>query len=263
MIDSQPSNPASPNERLEAYLDDQLAAEQRQEFEKELQTNEQLRREVALQQQVDASIKRLFSAPAPPSDILELAQRQGASIEVVQVPGHDAKRRKWLLTAAALAASVVWLYAGWRIYQSATDDGYRQIALQDIYQDCVAEGFQPDWVCEDDRQFAETFHSRQGQALLLEEIPGGEMVGLAYLPGITRRTTAMLARVEDKPVLVFVDRLSRDTRPSRPSWMSGLKLFRKQLNDLVFYEITPLGEPRVMDYFYAADLAELPDEADE
>ena len=44
MIDSQPSNPASPNERLEAYLDDQLAAEQRQEFEKELQKNEQLRR---------------------------------------------------------------------------------------------------------------------------------------------------------------------------------------------------------------------------
>ena len=96
---------------------------------------------------------------------------------------------------------------------------------------------------------------RQGQGLLLANMPeGSKMVGLTYCGGISRYTTTMLARVNGSPVMVFVDRASADTHPASPSEESGLHLFRKEAGPLVFYELTPLDRPRVMDYLYPADV---------
>ena len=63
----------------------------------------------------------------------------------------------------------------------------------------------------------------------------------------------MLARVDGVPVMVFVDRTSADTDPKLDQGRVGLHLFRKELGSLVLYEVTPLGEPRVMDYLIPAD----------
>jgi hypothetical protein len=84
------------------------------------------------------------------------------------------------------------------------------------------------------------------------------MEGLAYLGGMSPHTTAMLARVDQSPVLVFVDRLERDQPQAMPEPSSGLRLFRKQLGELVLYELTPLTAPRVMDFL---SLAEKPHDA--
>ncbi len=75
------------------------------------------------------------------------------------------------------------------------------------------------------------------------------MVGLAYLYGVSGNSTAMLARVEGKEVIVFVGKIGRDPHPVEPSPESGLHLFRKELAGLVLYEITPPTEPRIFDYF--------------
>ncbi|MGI9427842.1 MAG: hypothetical protein ACR2NM_04245 [Bythopirellula sp.] len=159
---------------------------------------------------------------------------------------------------AVLAASIAWAIVGWKFYLQSDDDGYQQVALADIYQKCVADGFRPKWVCDDDREFAETFQRRQGKPLLLKPAAKDLMVGLSYLKGITSRTTTMLARVDGEPILVFVDILQRDSKPAKPAWSSGLNLFRQELAGLVLYEVTPLDQPRVLANFYIPESTELP-----
>jgi hypothetical protein len=110
-------------------------------------------------------------------------------------------------------------------------------------------------VCEDDQEFADTFRERQGVPLRLAVLPvGTEMAGLDYLPALTNTTTAMLARVDGQPVIVFVDRADRVANPPvEPAVESGLRLFRTQLGELELYEITPMKKPGVMKYLEVVD----------
>ena len=151
---------------------------------------------------------------------------------------------------------IAWGLFAWQFFTSESRlPRYNpRIPLAEIYQTRIAEGFRPTWLCEDDREFASTFLKRQGQSLLLAEMPAGsKMVGLAYCGGLSRYTTTMLARVDGVPVMVFVDRTSADTDPKLDQSRAGLHLFRKELGSLVLYEVTPLAEPRVMDYLIGAD----------
>ena len=206
-------------------------------------------------------------APAPPADILALAENATSVADLKQLAPRETndatdraeQKKRWL---AVLAACLIWIFVGIRFYQSGNDDEYQQLALAEIYSRCVEDGFRPKWVCSDDREFAETFQTRQGLPLLLRPESQDMMVGLSYLQGITELTTVMLARVEGEPVLVFVDKLSSDTSPADPSWSSGLNLFRKELDELVLYELTPLEESRVLSEFYIPELADLPQDGE-
>ncbi|MEM8943890.1 MAG: hypothetical protein AAGD11_01810 [Planctomycetota bacterium] len=258
MPDSDHSKSAEREDRLEAFLDGLLSPDEAAEFKRIAANDPLLQREIELQQSIDASLARSFVAPTAPRDILQLAQQE--DLEPVEpasmhgTSGGTSKQRRMVLMV--LAASIAWAVAGWRMYVASNDDGYQELALADIYQECVDGGFQPKWVCDDDREFAETFQKRQGQPLLLKPDSQDLMVGLSYLKGISAKTTTMLARVEGEPVLVFVDSLDRDTKPEKPSWGSGLNLFRQELDGLVLYELSPLAEPRVLSNFYVPE--ELP-----
>lgn len=249
------TNTNEPNERLEAYLDGLLSPEERQSFELELADDPQLRRDCELQREIDASLTRTFVAPAPPSNILAIAEREASTGESVQLAdrNQEEQKKRRRIIVAVLAASVAWLVVGLKMYQSSTDDGYQQVALADIYEQCVDSGFRPKWVCDDDREFAETFQRRQGVPLLLKDEARDVMVGLSYLKGISAQTTTMLARVEGEPILVFVDTQKRDAKLENPSWLSGLKLFRLELGELVLYEVSPFSEARVLNSFYIPD----------
>ena len=260
MSDLNESQSELPDARLEAYLDSLMSPAEQRAFETELAGNEQLRRECDLQNQIDVSLGRMFAAPTPPADIAALDDRVSPSEALKQLPVRDQNKIKnrWPTILAILAASIAWVVVGLKVYRASTDDGYRQLALVDIYQKCIADGFQPKWVCDDDQDFAETFQKRQGVPLLLKPDAQEMMVGLSYLKGITSQTTTMLARIDDQPILVFVDSLARDTHPEQPSSGSGLKLFRQELGGLVLYEITPLSEPLVLEHFYIPELTSLP-----
>jgi hypothetical protein len=259
MAETHPTNPDRPNQRLDAYLDGQMTPDERKAFEQELAGDPQIRRECELQRELDASLARQFAAPSPP-DILAVADRQSSTAPTVGLPEHSStatvKNRRAIF--AVLAASIAWAIVGWKMYLQSNDDGYQQVALADIYQKCVDNGFRPKWVCDDDREFAETFQRRQGSPLLLKTAAKDMMVGLSYLKGITSQTTTMLARVDGEPILVFVDVLQRDTNPAQPAWSSGLHLFRQELAGLVLYEVTPLDQPRVLSNFYIPESTELP-----
>ena len=77
---------------------------------------------------------------------------------------------------------------------------------------------------------------------------GVNAVGLSYCNSITPRTLILLAKVKDRPVLVFVDRLDKDEGQSLPPG-SALKLFSRTVDELVLYELTPLAEPHLLGLF--------------
>jgi len=240
---------------FDAYLDGTMSAEARARFQAELAANPQLQAELLLQQQINAALRSRFIPPVPPPDLL--AQLREAAPEAPQSTTIPHPSRRWFtLAGAASAAAVVWGVLGWQYYSANKQPVYNpRIPLATIYEQRVAEGFKPTWVCEDDHIFASTFFERQGQGLLLAPMPEGtHMVGLAYFGGLSRYTTTMLARVNGTPVMVFVDRHDCGDPPEQPSKKSGLHLFRKELGGLVMYELSPFPEPRVMDYLYAAEV---------
>jgi hypothetical protein len=239
---------------LDAYLDDVVTGPERARMAREISASRELQAEVALQERIDASLQRSLSPGAIPQDLLAKLRENAPTARTVPL-----LRRRRVTWIAATAAALAWGALAWQyLYLSDNSKTSRYdatIPLATIYHKQVAAGFQPKWVCDDDREFASTFLARQGQGLLLAAMPpGSKMVGLTYCGGLSRYTTTMLARVGDAPIMVFVDRMGAGPPPQPPASQSGLHLFQKELGSLVLYELTPLGEPRVMDYLYLADV---------
>src|SRR5438128_378127 len=232
----------SQSPEIDAYLDGLLTDQERDEFLREMGAGGQLQAEIELQSQIDASLAQVFAAPQVPEHLL---QQLRESATAAQLTSHD--RRRWLKTAALVAAAtIVWATFGWYFFANRTEWRHYNpnLPLETIYEKCVADGFRPKWICEDKHEFASTFLARQGQALLLADMPPGtKMEGLTYCGGISRYTTTMLARIDGSPVMVFIDRASADTHPTLPPRELTLHLFRKLLGTLVIYELTPLNEP--------------------
>jgi len=246
-----PEQPDSSN--LDAYLDGALPAEQLGAMKREIEASPALRADLELQSRIDESLRRSFAPSKPPAQLLSIL-RDAGSVQAAPIQ----PRRRWLkIAAVAAAAAIVWAVVGWQFFggRGKTPIYDPNTPLETIYAASVADGFKPKWVCDDPHEFASTFKQRQDQPLLLADMPPGvKMEGLHYLGGLSRYTTAMLARVNEKPVLVFVDKASEDKHVAEPSAKSGLHLFRKELGPLVLYELTPLDHPSVMDYLYLADV---------
>ena len=58
----------------------------------------------------------------------------------------------------------------------------------------------------------------------------------------------MLCRVDEQPVIVFVDKLESDRAQPLENSGAGVQLFREQRDGLVFYEVTPFAEPKVLKF---------------
>jgi hypothetical protein len=249
---TRPDDHANAHE-IDAYLDGALTADQRDDFSRLLSASRHLQAEIELQSRVDASLFRLFAAPQPPHDLALQIRRSPAA-----APAPPVSRRRWGKVAAlASAAAIVWGILAWNFFTGRADSPHYNpnLPLEAIYEKCVADGFRPKWVCEDTHEFAATFLARQGQGLLLAEMPAGtKMEGLTYVGGISRYTTTMLARVNAQPVMLFVDRLAADTRPSLSAGETKLHLFRKELGPLVLYELTPLDQPKVSEYLHLSEV---------
>jgi len=262
MIDPQPHPDRG---KLDAYLDGTLPDAVRAEVAREVEANRDLRVEVELHRRIDDSLKRQFEPAIPPGDLVARLRQAAPPCEARQteatIPLHarSPRARRLPMLAAAAAAVVIWGGLGWYFLaperQWPEDAPPPPLPLAMVYKNSVATGFKPAWVCRDDHEFASTFLQHHGQGLLLAKMPEGSgMYGLAYSGGITRTATSMLAHAGETPVMVFVDRLEADPHPAEPEPDTGLHLFRKELGPLVLYELSPLDEPRVMDYLYPADV---------
>lgn len=224
------------------------------------------REALAVQQAIDESVRRQFAfAEAPPeAHLAELTKaltanspgRNNAPGETAEVVAQPIARRRivHLVLAAAAIAAVAATVAMWR----RPNDGDREpyfaaTPLTEVYQQTVAAGFEPYYECRDPERFADVFRQRQGQPLQLATMPAGaRMLGLSYPGGLSRQTTAMLCEVDGKRVIAFVDLAEADDPRLATSTDPELHVFREQRDGLVFYEVTPLDEPRVLEFLEPA-----------
>ena len=242
-------------ETLDQYLDGQLTAAESESVKRIIERDPKLLRQVALQARIDSCLQTSFGrtelSASRVDSIREAAEAQAKSC------GSDLQARRAkirLLVALTVAACLVWISA----FAFLRMPAHRRAppTLAEIYQDSVAHGFSPYWLCEDDRQFAQTFDRRQGQALLLAKLPQGSfMVGLHYLGGLGPKTTTLMCMVDEKEVMVFVDRVEfesdADLEPPRSA--SGVQYFRRRVRNLVMYEVTPYDSPRVLNFLQPVD----------
>ena len=263
------SDRPQPEDLLAAYLDGTLSLDEQQQFEQRLSQDPELRAELELARRIDASLRKQFAAPRLPASWDFVAEESTASgPQPLSTVSADQNGRLLNADASvggserhgsrraalwAVAASIMWLAVLWQLWPRS-EPAYTWRSLDNIYVTRVTAGFEADWLCSDARQFATTFLDRQRQPLLLGPMPAGTtMVGLAYIPGISERTTTLMCRVDGKPVMVFVDRLADDIRPDlefAKAQPAGLNVFRKELAGLALYELTPWDSPRVVDVLY-------------
>jgi hypothetical protein len=283
-LDPNPSPPRD-DSLLDAFVDEQLHGQERTAFEARLQRDAALGEAYQRQQAIDASLRRLFPQPAIDGDADRVLERAMAQLPPETVPaehnGHatleraaasaslalrdraadTTKRRRepllrgWLRIAAMITLligvpSALWL---WRDSLVSKPDPYghaQVIALDELYRQQVAKGFQPEWVCKDQQEFASYFAGRLGQALMIHDAPvGAAMLGLSYTGGVTKASMGMLGTADGKSVLIVVDQVTNDDKVQMKH-PDGLKLFRRKIGSLMLYEVTPLDQPRLLEMFY-------------
>lgn len=258
---------------LDAYLDGQLTENERIEFEKSVNDQPELAEQIKLQAEIDASLQRMCTPPAAPRlklpSLASLQAEDDSQADLIDQPnvelaapeislnkkldsGSQARSvsRRLILAVVAAVAAVSWLYVGTELFVPAGREeiAFDQRPLTEVYQECVDEGFMPYWVCDDETTFANTFENRQGVRLKLAQLPPSQqMVGLSYLPALSRESTSMLALVDEQPVIVFVDRIENDWKPATGSFpKAGLNVTRTEKNGLVLYEVSPVENSDVI-----------------
>ncbi len=205
---------------------------------------------------LDERLRRLMQPP-PDERLAQIAHR---AIQEVSPTRARYGRRRVLGQLAAAAAVVAGLTGVWLIGQSlrpprsGPPGGYKPEpwrSLETAYNDWLADGFEPMWVCADDQEFVDTFRATYYQGLLLGALPQGTTaLGLSYCNSISSRTTCLLATVDGTPVVVFVDRVERDRPQPQPE---GLHLHRRRIDKLILYELSPVEQPAVLPWFTNPD----------
>lgn len=256
----------NPREMLDMYLDGLLQGEQLASFERALAGDPELRREVELAGRVEASLRTNFSRERigldSPAGNVRVSERPG-------VAGFVGPEKSRLLRFGAAAAILLALGAAAYVASNAFGpggtpggSGDRPIAkgtgspaskrpadhLERTYARRVADGFKPDEVCTDNTAFRGWMKKAFGQELEPRENEASVMmVGWSYAPVISDYSGVLLAKVDGKEVLTFIDTLENDKKwgGARFNDSKGLHTFRKEIGKLVLYETTPFDHPRI------------------
>jgi hypothetical protein len=226
--------------RIEEYLDGQLSPRDRAAFDAAMAQDAALSAEVALQRRIDAALARRFEHKGEGPRKLTLKPQKTV----------EAARRRWVLPAwIGLAAAVA--VAAITYWSTSRPDPLLR-SPQFVYDVLQSRGFKPEWTCKDDQEFAAAVNERLGEPLLVPmSTPGVKLVGWAYADNyagyaLSEKGMVLITKVADDHVLVLMDRKRKDRELSVPP-ESGLHLFRREVGDLVLYEITPRKKPAVLE----------------
>ncbi|MBX3394520.1 MAG: hypothetical protein KF841_04045 [Phycisphaerae bacterium] len=262
-------NPAS---LLDGYVDHQLSEVDRARFEQAIAADESLRAAVELQRKINGSLRRLY-APTPgdaPSE--PVGSTDDTALGAMRSFGESSRARQPRRftrggLAAAVAASIVAALAlgwyGWHAFfrmPSSTflAEGPRLIDMAEAYQICVANKFKAQWLCKDDREFAQTFFWKFGSALaIVAPPPNAEWTGVSYVKvagAPSSQCVEILAKVDGRGVVVFVDRDFDLT--IAPALADGLYMHRRRLPNLSLVEVSPFEQPAVLDLIHERDMPE-------
>lgn len=231
------------------FLDNLMSEERADELLKTADDREALIRDRDLQDQIDLAMMSEFDFDVPTVDqIIDSIQ-----VEAPTKPTSGTRRQ---FIQLVLAASLLLVAGGvvWNFWLRPIDRivVFQSEPLVDVYSDLVERDFVPYYECHDEQRFAEVFSKRQGQALVLADLPDDRrMLGISYLGGLSRDTTAMLCKVSEKEVIVFVDQKGKDN-PAMATAGNGLQVFREERDGLVFYEVSPFESAKMIQFMKTA-----------
>ncbi len=244
--------------QLDAYLDGVMTPDECAEFQRQIDSDDDLRKQIEIQKEIDQAFGRLFKPPSAervPDVITDLRESEPYTLPPTTKRDWGAVPRR-LAVAAALVAGVFGGWLTWNALQpsslSKPYGPWRSIEM--VYNDSVANGMKPEWTCDNELEFAVSIRNHFGQAAVIPfELPDGTAaLGLAYCNSISRRTVYLLAEVNGEPVIVFIDRVEADQGPTVDE-SSGLNLFKRRIGRLVLYELSPLEKPALLELFYDPD----------
>ncbi|MFK7961064.1 MAG: hypothetical protein AB8G96_11115 [Phycisphaerales bacterium] len=188
----------------------------------------------------------------------------GASDSVRGVGGNASMSRRWWSLAAGLAMLIGggWLTMSVIGRPTPTVGPYAdpgpQRTLLAAYDGLVADGFEPAWVCDDDTEFASIVARLHGQPLSMEgpADAGVRMLGVAPLNVWSPRTVGVLMRVDDRPVVVTVDRRNTglDQAIAAAEARTDVHVHIGRIGDLVLVELSPFASPRALAAFVVPPL---------
>ncbi len=246
---------------IERSLDGLLTDDERAAFVDRLETDHALRDQLALAEQLTASLKRSFVIP----------QNAGRVETPHEARDHTDSRRIWprrIGRTLAAAAAAIAIGVAVKLNLPAPAPVYSTL-LERTYSNFESTGFTPEWVCETDEEFAAVVRDRLGQPMLVDvgigagtgvgdDPPAIELLGWAYTEDtsgygdtiISDDSMILLTRVQGQGVLVIVDRVEDEREPMTIGETLGLSLFRRVLGDLVLYEVTPRDGPSVLERAY-------------
>ena len=238
------------------FHDGLLSPEEQAQVMEQARTNADLAEALDREVQLGAALERAFRPPTATFrgatvDAAPIAEQ--ATVELPDREPTSRKRTRLQIASLAVAAVVAWVLFGWQWFFGQRDHelAFVERPLTEVYHTCVDEGFQPYWICDEADVFADTFKRRQGVALKLQELPTDtRMAGLSYLAGLSEESTSMLAYVDDQPVIVVIDKQENDWGPPIGyDEASKLYVFKEQRAGLSMYEVTPFGEPKLLEFF--------------
>lgn len=256
-------------DRLEHYLDGLLTGEDLRTFERELAASVELRAHVEMQRRADTAMRASLSPPTaialPSLDAAVRAADSSAPPEPIKItaaraaqPRHPLHFTRWIGYAAAAVIGIAGVL--WWSSTVPNPEARRVLTAMEVFRETEKTGFKPVFVCKDDAEFAATVKGRFGTPLLVAAQQGIAVLGWAYSDSydadiITKNTLVLMARVDGKEVLVFMDRAGAFDRTTprelglgdRPD---GRRLFKRTLDGLVLYELTPFETPRVLEAAY-------------
>ncbi len=241
------------DELLDAYLDGTLDAQSAADAERRLLAEPEYARQVELQRGIDASMRRRFVPPGPQRGRALLAAAEQAATRHLKLP----RRRSWVYAAAA-AILLIGLSGVWYVWQQGLSGAIAPLeapitvlySFGDAYSSALRSGWKPDFVCDNEQEFAGITWKRSGQAMLLPATaPGLSVVGWTKLKTLSKNALMLLVQHDEQPIAVFLDKSVND-EPQPPTLPGGLHVFRREFGEAVLYEVSPLDAPRVLDQFY-------------
>jgi hypothetical protein len=237
--------PDNPENRLDAFLDGTLSGDGVREMKARIANEPELKREAELQAQIDASLRRCCKAP----DVEVLLRKANGSMKPARSQPGLLYRIGRIAAMVVIGVTVV-LAVMWFVDPGGRpgDRTYEVLGLEDSYLQLVGDGLTPEWRCETDEEFAATYRSRLGQALVLGSLPPGvEALGLSYSPAFSFNTVALLARVDGQPVIVYADyaHAAGGVLPTLPA-APNVHVFERRIGDIVLYEVTPKDKPAIL-----------------
>ncbi len=254
---------------VDLYVDGLLTPDQLAAFERALQSDPDLCRELELAQRVEGSLRSSFTRERigldSPVGNVRASEQPGVAGFVG--PGKGRLVRFGIAAAALLALGVGVYFAGRAsVPQGGTPTPGANGAvagapannrpadhLERTYSRRVADGFKPDEVCTDNTAFRGWMKKAFGQELEPSENQASVMmVGWAYAPVISDYSGVLLAKVDGKEVITFIDTVENDKKWGGAKFNNsrGLHTFRKEIGKLVLYETTPLDHPRITELLH-------------